>query len=81
MAMAAPETPSTPWHAAYPTPKSQQVESMTCDTLLEMIKNDESVVGRDYALVDLRRVDHEVCEDGFPYFHVPQTNNYSVLQL
>jgi arsenical-resistance protein 2 len=52
--------PSPPWHAAYPAPKNQEPASMTRDTLLEMIKNDGRVAGRDFVLVDLRRVDHEV---------------------
>jgi hypothetical protein len=34
---------------------------MTRGEVLKMMKEDESVAGKDYLLVDLRRTDHQVC--------------------
>jgi len=48
-----------PWYAAYPEAKSTAT-TMTRYDLLDMM-NKGKKPGEDYLLVDLRRVDHEVC--------------------
>ena len=50
-------TTPPPWYAAYPAPKSQPA-GMTREAVLGMMK--DSVAGKDYVLVDLRRADHDV---------------------
>jgi arsenical-resistance protein 2 len=48
-----------PWHAAYPKPVSTAV-FLPQETVLEWMESGEKVPGRDFVLVDLRRMDHEV---------------------
>lgn len=48
-----------PWHAAYPTPKSA-VASLPRHELLQWFR-DGKEAGKDFALVDVRRTDFEVC--------------------
>lgn len=52
--------PEVPWHAAFPSPNRQEPETITRGELLKMMKEDESVAGKDYLLVDLRGTDHQV---------------------
>lgn len=59
--MASMNAPEVPWHAAFPSPKRQEPETMTRGEVLKMMKDDGSVAGKDYLLVDLRRTDHQVC--------------------
>lgn len=59
--MASVNAPEVPWHAAFPSPKRQEPETMTRAEVLKMMKEDESVAGKDQLLVDLRRTDHQVC--------------------
>ncbi|OIW32811.1 hypothetical protein CONLIGDRAFT_558176, partial [Coniochaeta ligniaria NRRL 30616] len=47
-----------PWHAAYPAPKTV-ASPITRETVLEMLHDGSRVAGKDFILVDLRRVDHE----------------------
>ncbi|KAK1757255.1 Rhodanese-like domain-containing protein [Echria macrotheca] len=47
---------SQPWYAAYPPPRSEPV-ALKREDVLALMRN--KVAGRDYVLVDLRRVDHE----------------------
>ncbi|KAK5662566.1 hypothetical protein OQA88_8479 [Cercophora sp. LCS_1] len=54
--MASTDTPAAPWHAAFPAPKAQP-GGMSKEAVLELIRS--AVAGRDYVLVDLRRIDHE----------------------
>lgn len=57
--MAAPDVPrNTPWHAAYPAPKSE-VDALPRHDLLRWL-TEEKLAGRDFALVDVRRDDFEV---------------------
>ncbi|OPB44515.1 arsenate reductase Arc2 [Trichoderma guizhouense] len=57
--MASMNAPEVPWHAAFPSPKRQEPETMTRGEVLKMMKDDGSVAGKDYLLVDLRRTDHQ----------------------
>lgn len=52
------DIPHTPWHAAYPAPMAE-VESLPRQDLLRWIKEGK-VAGKDYVLVDVRRIDLEV---------------------
>jgi hypothetical protein len=54
-------THEAPWHAAYPTPKSEAVGISQSD-LLAMLE-DGKEPGKDFVLVDLRRNDHAVREN------------------
>ncbi|KAH8155734.1 uncharacterized protein LAJ45_00744 [Morchella importuna] len=47
-----------PWHASYPKPVSTAV-FLPQETVLEWMESSEKVPGRDFVLVDLRRMDHE----------------------
>jgi len=54
----------TPWHAAYPTPRSE-AQSISRHDVLQMLKKpygstDTSKHARRFVLVDLRRTDYEV---------------------
>ena len=48
-----------PWHAAFPPPKCTKPASITRSEVLEMFQNGKKA-GKDFVLVDLRRMDHEV---------------------
>ncbi|KAJ9130440.1 hypothetical protein NKR23_g12202 [Pleurostoma richardsiae] len=48
-----------PWYAAYPAPRNSQPAAITREKLLKMIKGSESVAGKDFILVDLRRTDYQ----------------------
>lgn len=63
---------AAPWHAAYPTPSDRQPGSITRDAVLELMKNESSIAGKDFVLVDLRRVDHEVSygTEAYKYFGI-----------
>lgn len=50
----------TPWHAAFPAPKSTP-PSLSREELLGWIREGKQV-GKDYVLVDVRRNDYEVKE-------------------
>ena len=56
--------PALPWHAAYPAPRKAEQQGTTREEVLAMLKTqlgDQKGGGvRDFVLVDLRRVDHEV---------------------
>jgi len=54
------------WHAAYPAPKTE-APSITREAVLEMLRDSGNVPGKDLVLVDLRRVDHEVCSCLYRY--------------
>jgi arsenical-resistance protein 2 len=53
-----------PWHAAYPAPRTAEPRGIAREEVLAMLKaqlKDQNSSGlRDFLLVDLRRVDHEV---------------------
>ena len=54
-----------PWHAAYPAPKAE-ASAISREDVLSMLRSGESVAGKTFVLVDLRRNDHEVghtCQD------------------
>ncbi|KND89024.1 hypothetical protein TOPH_06310 [Tolypocladium ophioglossoides CBS 100239] len=57
--MAFTESSAAPWHAAYPPPTNKAPAGMAREMVLEMLKNSDSVAGKDYVLIDLRRTDHE----------------------
>ncbi|RYP44261.1 hypothetical protein DL768_009265 [Monosporascus sp. mg162] len=49
-----------PWHEAYPAPKDVSPKTITRAELLAVMKeNGGSIPGRDFVLVDLRRMDHK----------------------
>ena len=48
-----------PWHAAFPEPLST-VNSISRETLLELLRDDKKKPGHGFLPVDLRRTDHEV---------------------
>jgi arsenical-resistance protein 2 len=48
-----------PWYAAYPAPKTT-ASAITRETLLSWMLEGK-VAGKDFVLIDLRRMDHEVC--------------------
>jgi len=57
--MSTPDIPrNTPWHAAYPAPKSE-VNSLPRQELLRWLKEGKQA-GKDFVLVDVRRNDFEV---------------------
>lgn len=49
-----------PWYAAYPAPSNKSPASITREQVLSMLKEENSSVQKDFVLVDLRRIDHEV---------------------
>jgi len=49
-----------PWYAAYPAPSNQSPASITREQVLDMLKEKNGTVQRDFVLVDLRRADYEV---------------------
>ncbi|RYP18975.1 hypothetical protein DL767_009723 [Monosporascus sp. MG133] len=50
-----------PWHEAYPAPKEVNPKTITRAELLALMKeNGGSISGKDFVLVDLRRMDHKV---------------------
>lgn len=51
---------ASPWHAAYPAPRNTEPGKITREELLELLKTNGKVAGRDFVLVDLRRNDYEV---------------------
>ncbi|KAL7942071.1 Rhodanese-like domain-containing protein [Trichoderma barbatum] len=53
------DAPETPWHTAFPAPRKQEPGTMTRREVLKMMNDRESVAGKDYLLVDLRRTDHQ----------------------
>lgn len=56
--------PPVPWHAAYPAPRKAEPLGATREEVLAMLKAQREAQNsgdkRDFLLVDLRRVDHEV---------------------
>lgn len=56
--MDAPDIPRTPWHEAYPAPKSE-VDALPRHELLRWLREGK-LAGRDFVLVDVRRNDFEV---------------------
>lgn len=60
MALSQEHGDTQPWYAAYPTPRHAPPGSLTREELLRMMKAGDSVAGRDFVLIDLRRNDHEV---------------------
>lgn len=58
-------TTPPPWHAAYPAPRNPQPTAIAREEVLAMLQaqlvnKPSSSSARDFLLVDLRRVDHEV---------------------
>ena len=51
-------TTDTPWHAAYPAPKSKAA-SLSRQELLQWFR-DGKQAGKDFILIDVRRTDYEV---------------------
>ena len=51
--------PEAPWHEAFPPPKNSSPDSISRADLLQSCK-DGKKAGKDFVLVDLRRIDHEV---------------------
>lgn len=56
-----------PWHAAYPPPKNSSPESISRAELLQLLllhynnsDGHETKAKKDFVLIDLRRMDHEV---------------------
>lgn len=56
-----------PWHAAYPPPKNSSPESISRAELLQLLllhynnfDGHETKTKKDFVLIDLRRMDHEV---------------------
>lgn len=56
-----------PWHAAYPPPKNSSPESISRAELLQLLHlhynnsdRHETKTKKDFVLIDLRRMDHEV---------------------
>lgn len=56
---AQPTDNSPPWHAAFPSPRTIEVDAIQRDELLARFKAGERP-GKDFVLVDLRRNDHAV---------------------
>jgi hypothetical protein len=50
---------SSPWHAAYPAPRSISA-TIRREDVLDMLKQGLETSSRDYVLIDLRRTDYEV---------------------
>lgn len=48
-----------PWHSAFPAPRKQSPLSISRFEVLQLVKNVDEP-GKDFVLVDLRRMDHEV---------------------
>lgn len=64
--MASSDAPnSLPWYAAYPAPSNQSPMSITREQVLDMLKEKNVTMQRDFVLVDLRRADHEVIPRSF----------------
>jgi hypothetical protein len=64
-----------PWHAAYPSPRNV-APSLSRQELLQWFHDDKRVVGKDFVLVDVRRVDFEVRIDyTYAYLHVQCRTN------
>lgn len=51
---------ASPWHAAYPNPRTAQPAVLTRDAVLAMIKTEPDTASKSFVLVDLRRADHNV---------------------
>lgn len=52
----------TPWHTAFPSPRSTMTASITREALLERIKlTEDAALTNDFILIDLRRNDYVVC--------------------
>jgi arsenical-resistance protein 2 len=49
----------TPWHAAFPSPRTTNPASLPRSTVLQWLKEGTKVPGADFLLVDLRRTDFE----------------------
>jgi hypothetical protein len=50
---------SAPWHAAYPSPRNKDPDSISRADLLQRLEAGQKP-GVDFLLIDLRRTDHEV---------------------
>jgi len=50
----------SPWYAAYPIPRTREPDSISRQELLQLFQ-DGMEPGKDFALIDLRRTDFEVC--------------------
>lgn len=59
MATASTTSPPSPWHAAYPAPRSNPA-TIRREDVLDMFKQSAKTSSKDYVLVDLRRNDYEV---------------------
>ena len=49
----------SPWYAAYPAARTKQPAQISRAELLQLIK-DGQVAGKDFVLIDMRRMDYEV---------------------
>ena len=47
-----------PWHSVYPAPRNSSPKAINRDDLRQWL-DEESLPGKDFVLVDLRRADHE----------------------
>lgn len=54
------DTAGTPWHAAYPPPRNPNAAGVAPHQLLNALRGGDSSGLKDFALIDLRRNDHEV---------------------
>jgi arsenical-resistance protein 2 len=52
-------TEETPWHAAFPSPRTTNPASLPRSTVLQWLQEGTKEPGADFLLVDLRRVDFE----------------------
>ncbi|KAJ9133706.1 hypothetical protein NKR23_g10617 [Pleurostoma richardsiae] len=57
MTSTAPDPPA-PWYAAYPEPRNSQPAAIRREELVKMIRGGESVAGKNFIIVDLRRNDY-----------------------
>ena len=65
--MSAGPSSEQPWHAAYPKPVSTAV-FLPRSTVVDWLVAGSKVQGKDFVLVDLRRMDHEVgCPSPLPH--------------
>ncbi|KAL2813305.1 Rhodanese-like domain-containing protein [Aspergillus granulosus] len=52
-------TQETPWHAAFPTPRTANPAALPRETVLQWLKESTKLPGAEFLLVDLRRTDFE----------------------
>ena len=72
--MAAPPEPEIPWHAALPAPRNQTPSSISRSDVLQLVRQADDASGRDFVLIDLRRLDHEVVTTPILRFNLLSSN-------